>query len=211
MRDKLNNSPIAQVALIAILLAGGAYFLLSSQGGGGNSSTTAQPTATVPTTTTPAPATTATTPATSPATAAGTAMPTDIGAAEPTSAAASVPVPPLPAPLRRAYDSGETVVLLVVRGGGIDDSLVTPVVRRLKAAAGVAVFITRAKRIARYAAITLGVNVDRVPALVVVRPRSLSGGHPQATVTYGFQSPAAIVQAVIDASYNGPAATYHPN
>ena len=138
-------------------------------------------------------------------------MPTDIGAAEPTSAAASVPVPPLPAPLRRAYDSGETVVLLVVRGGGIDDSLVAPVVRRLKAAAGVAVFITRAKRIARYAAITLGVNVDRVPALVVVRPRSLSGGHPQATVTYGFQSPAAIVQAVIDASYNGPAATYHPN
>ncbi len=30
-------------------------------------------------------------------------------------------------------------------------------------------------------------------------------------MTYGFQSPAAIVQAVIDASYNGPAATYHPN
>ncbi len=197
MRDKLNNSPIAQVALIAILLAGGAFFLLG-QGGGGDSSTapTTTPTATAPPTTDPATA--------------GTALPAgtaDVSA----SATASVPAPPLPAPVKRAYASGETVVLLVIRGGGIDDRLVAPVVRGLRAAGGIAVFIAPAKRIARYAAITLGVNVDRVPALVVVRPRPLSGGTPQATVSYGFQSPAAIVQAVVDASYNGPAATYHPN
>ena len=206
MRDKLNKSPIAQVALVAILLAGGAFFLLGGQGGGGGSSSSAPTTATAPATTAP-PAS----PVTDPSAPAGTALPTDVAGAEPASAAASVPAPPLPAPLKRAYASGDTVVLLVVRGGGIDDSLVAPVVRRLKAVSGVAVFIAPAKRIARYAAITLGVNVDRVPALVVVRPRPLSGGHPQATVSYGFQSPAAIVQAVIDASYNGPAATYHPN
>ena len=42
------------------------------------------------------------------------------------SAAASVPAPPLPAPVQRAYASGKTVVLLVVRDGGIDDALVAP-------------------------------------------------------------------------------------
>ncbi len=201
MRDKLNKSPIAQVALIAILLAGGAYILLGSQGGGGGAATTTATTGTVPATT--APVTTA------PATSASSAA--DAGVAAAATSAVAVPVPPLPAPVKRAYDSGETVVLLVVRGGGIDDSLVAPTVRRLRAVGGVAVFIAPAKQIARYAAITLGVSVDRVPALVVVRPRSLSGGTPQASVSYGFQSPATIVQAVIDASYNGPAVTYHPN
>ena len=34
---------------------------------------------------------------------------------------------------------------------------------------------------------------------------------PQATVDYGFQTPESVVQAVRDASYEGPEATYHPN
>ena len=37
-------------------------------------------------------------------------------------------------------------------------------------------------------AITLGVDVTRVPALIVMRPKRLSDGTPQATVNYGFQS-----------------------
>jgi hypothetical protein len=49
-----------------------------------------------------------------------------------------------------------------------------------------------------------------VPALVVMRPRQLSGGVPQATVDYGFQTPQSIDQAVRDAAYKGPEATYHP-
>jgi hypothetical protein len=73
------------------------------------------------------------------------------------------------------------------------------------------VFVVRAKQIARYAAITLGVDVQEVPALVVMRPRHLSGGSPQASISYGYQTPQSIVQAVIDASYKGPEATYHPN
>lgn len=213
MRDKLNNNPIAQVAVVAILLGAAAFFLLGS-GGGDSPSTTATtttPTTTTPTTTTPttAPATGAAPVTTATATTAGVtgASASGVSAA---AAAAAVPVPPLPGAVKRAYDSGRTVVLLIVRGGGIDDALVAPVVRRLKGVSGVAIFIAPAERIARYGAITLGVDVDRVPALVVVRPRALSGGTPQATVSYGFQSPAAIVQAVIDASYNGPSETYHP-
>jgi hypothetical protein len=205
MRDKLNNSPIAQVALVAILLGAGAFLLLSGGGGGDD-------TASAPATSTPAaPTAPATSTPVAPSTTGGTALPADATGAAAATASGSVPVPPLPAPVRRAYAADETVVLLVVRGGGVDDKLVAPVVRKLRAVGGLAVFIAPAKDIARYAAITLGVDVNRVPALVVARPRALSGGTPQATVSYGFQSPAAIVQAVVDASYNGPAATYHPN
>ena len=41
-----------------------------------------------------------------------------------------------------------------------------------------ALFVTNAGHIARYSRITQGVNVDRVPALIVLRPRHLTHGTP---------------------------------
>jgi len=67
-----------------------------------------------------------------------------------------------------------------------------------------------AARISRYAAITEGVGVDRVPALVVVTPKHLKKTVPTASVSYGFQSPQSIAQAVIDAGYEGKTLDYHP-
>ena len=72
-------------------------------------------------------------------------------------------------------------------------------------------FVVPAKQIARYAAITLGTEVQQVPALLVMRPQKLSGGVPQASVDYGFQTSQSVAQAVIDAGYKGPEETYHPN
>ena len=118
--------------------------------------------------------------------------------------------PPLPQPVAAAYDAGKTVVLLVVHDGGIDDRLVAGAARRSKAMPDVALFVVPAKQIARYAAITLGLDVDRVPALVVMRPAQLSGGAPQARVDYGFQTPQSVVQAVRDAAYHGPEAHLPP-
>jgi hypothetical protein len=117
----------------------------------------------------------------------------------------------MPAPVASAYDSGKTVVLLVIRDGGIDDRLVRRTVGGLRALPDVALFVVPAKQIARYGAITLGADVQQVPALLVMRPRNLSGGVPQASVDYGFQTPQSIVQAVVDAGYKGPEATYHPD
>ena len=111
-----------------------------------------------------------------------------------------------------AYDAGKTVVLLIVHDGGIDDALVE---RSLLAARRA--FPTSpssscpAKQIARYAAITVGLDVNRVPALVVMRPKRLSDGTPQASVDYGFQTSQSVVQAVQDAAYDGREVTYHPN
>ena len=52
--------------------------------------------------------------------------------------------------------------------------------------------------------------MNRVPALVVLRPKRLDHGIATASVTYGFQSPESVAQAVIDAGYRGRTLGYHP-
>lgn len=192
MRDKLNNNPKAQVGLIAVLVVVVGFMLLSKSGGGEATEEAAPIEATV-----------------------SVAEPGVSASAEVSGAAvgipAAIPAPPMPAPVAAAYQSDKTVVLLVVHDGGIDDKLVQGAATGLSSEPDVALFVVPAKQIAHYAAITLGVDVQRVPALVVMRPRSLSGGIPQASVDYGFQTTQSLVQAVRDASYHGPEETYHPN
>ena len=68
----------------------------------------------------------------------------------------------------------------------------------------VALFIVSARGIARYSRITQGVDVERVPALIVIRPKKLAdGGLPEASVSYGYRGPESIKQAVRDANYDG--------
>jgi hypothetical protein len=122
----------------------------------------------------------------------------------------SVPAPPPPRAFTAAYDSGKTVALLVVHPGGIDDKLTALAATTLTAMPEVALIPVTIKQLPRYAAVTVGLELNRVPALVVLKPKRLSGGTPQATVDYGFQTPQSMVQAVRDASYHGPEATYHP-
>lgn len=208
MREKLNDNPVAQVILIGVLAVVGVVFFIGSSGGEEEETGTTEATVAV-----------AGTGATGTATA-STAGEAVEGAVEsaletageaPTAAPSSVPTPPPPAPVTKAYESGKTVVLLIVHRGGIDDALVTRSSLLLAAVPDVALFIVPAEQIARYAAITVGVEVNRVPALVVMRPKRLSKGTPQASVEYGFQTPQGVVQAVLDASYSGPEATYHPD
>lgn len=128
-----------------------------------------------------------------------------------TASLASVPAPPPPAPVAAAYDSNKTVVLLIVHNGGIDDKLVKQATEQLASSPGVSFFTVPAKQIARYAAITLVLQINRVPALVVMRPKRLSKGTPQASVDYGFQTAQGVAQAVRDANYKGRELSYHPN
>jgi hypothetical protein len=116
---------------------------------------------------------------------------------------ALVPGPGLPKPVVTAWKGGDTVVLLVVRQGGIDDRLVRNSVRSLSSDPGVSVFVTRANHVARYSRITQGVGVSQAPALVVVRPKRVSGSVPEAQVDYGFRDAQGVVQAVHDAVYSG--------
>ena len=102
-------------------------------------------------------------------------------------------------------------MLLVVHDGGIDDKLVSETSGAIEGIANTTLIRVPLKQLPRYASVTVGLDLNRVPALVVMRPKKLSHGVPQATVDYGFQTTETVVQAVRDASYAGPEATYHPD
>lgn len=201
MRESLNNNPIAQMAVIGVLLVAAGFLFLSTTGGGegegegaggaGAASTSGGDEVEVSADT-------------APEASGGVAAVPEL----PPEAAAAAPPPPRA--VLEAFRANRTVALLFVRNGGIDDRLVVNATRGLRSLPDVSLFVVPAGRIARYAAIAQGVAVDRVPALVVLRPRNLDRGIPVASVSYGFQSPESVVQAVIDAGYRGRTLDYHP-
>jgi hypothetical protein len=191
LRQAINNNPIAQVAVLgglAVLV--GLFFMMNMKGKGSETASTAAP----------APSTSAPPAPTSGSTSSATAPPPTTGTVSPD---ALVPGRGLPKPVVTAWKRGNTVVLLVVRQGGIDDRLVRNSVRSLSSDGGVSVFVTRANHVARYSRITQGVGVSQAPALVVVRPKRVSGSVPEAQVDYGFRDAQGVVQAVHDAVYSG--------
>jgi hypothetical protein len=197
MREKLNDNPVAQIAVIGVLILVVGVFALKSLGGGSEEEGESA-----------APVETATAPG------AEAAPGGSLEESTQASAAASVIAPtarPLPDDVEAAYERGETIALFIYRPGGIDDKLVTDVVGELERMPGVALFTAPAGKIADYAPITGPLGVNQAPALIVISPRSMNGGEAApATVTYGFQSVADLRQAVIDAGYRGPELTYAP-
>jgi len=196
VREKLNENPKAQIALVAILVVAAAVMFLKSSGG--EEEGEEAPTAAVVTVEGSEATGTATGATPGEAVEGAVEGALESATAEASSLPTTIPPPPMPAPVAAAYKAGKTVVLLVVHDGDIDDRLVAGSLHGLEGYPDVALFVVPAKQVARYAAITLGAEVEQVPALVVMRPRRLSGGTPQASVTYGFQTSQSIVQAVID-------------
>lgn len=206
MREKLNESQAAQVGLVAILVVIAIVFFLKSSGGEEEAAESeAGPTvATVNGETA-----TGATP--------GEAVEAAVAGLEAGGAASasggvptSVPAPPPPAEFRDAYEANRTVVLLIVDDGGISDERVSRASDVIAGMDGVTLIRVPLKQLPRYASVTVGLDLNRVPALVAMRPKNLSHGVPQASVDYGFQTTESVRQAVVDASYQGPEATYHP-
>src|SRR3954452_13144445 len=135
MREKLNDNPIAQVAVIGMLLVAAAVFFMSSKKGGSEEEESAAPATPVLTAEVPEGA-----PATLPA---------------PGTGAGALPSPP--STVVNSFAANDTVVLLFVRNGGIDDRMVAADVRRLSSLPDVANFVIPASKISDYAAITQGV------------------------------------------------------
>lgn len=197
MREQLNSNPLVQLGVVGVLILAAAVFLLSS--GGGEEEEAAGGTETAPALAeggVEAPSEAA----------AGESLSSALGAVSRSAAAA----PPPPRPVLDAWQANKTLVLLFVRDGGIDDRLVKRATDELAGFRDAAVFVVPAAKISRYASITEGVGVDRVPALVVVTPRHLKRTVPTASVSYGFQSRQSVAQAVIDAGYKGKTLDYHP-
>lgn len=194
MREKLNDNPMAQMALVGVLLVLAAVFLLGKMGGGSEEEEEGGSAA-------------------ADAAVAAVAAELEVGQQPlrlpaPGSGTGAPPAPPRA--VVDAVDAGETVAILFVRDGGIDDRLVTEAVARLDAIGGVATFVVPVRQLVRYVSIAQGVDLSRVPALVVIRPENLSRQYNPASVYYGFQSAKSVVQAAIDARYHGGTLPYHP-
>jgi hypothetical protein len=199
MREQLNKNPVAQLAVVAVLLVVGGFFVLTMMGGGGKEESESSPTT---------PSAEATEPTEGSASLSAPPAPTE---GEP-SAAGMAPVssPRLPRPVRSAIDANRTIVLLFVKRSGIDDRRVRAAVEALSGRPRVATFVVPVDQVPRYTAVTEPVNLDRTPALIVVRPPKLSNGVAAASVSYGYQSFESVVQAVVDAEYTGRELQYHP-
>jgi hypothetical protein len=195
MREKLNNNPVAQLGVVAVLLVVAAFFFISMTGGGESESGKSEAGGAAPTEST-------------------LGVPAEGAEAAPAAGSPLEAVPPPtvkpPAQVLDAWKSGATVALLFVRDGGIDDELVQETTEELSGFPGVATFVVEAGELAKYSAITGGTGVERVPALVVMTPKDIAGSVPTASVDYGFQSHQAVAQALIDAGYKGPTLNYHP-
>ena len=190
MREKLNDNPMAQMVLVGVLLVVAAVFLLGKGGGGGGEEASSE--------------------AVQPVAAAGAELGAGTPPALPAPGTGPGAVPAPPKKVVEAFDAGDTVALLFVREGGIDDRLARRSVRRLEGLPNVATFVVSAQHVARYVSITQGVDLNRLPAFVVIRPKRLDRGVATASIQYGFQSPQSVVQAIIDAGYHGGTLAYHP-
>jgi hypothetical protein len=192
MRQKLNENPLVQAAALGALAILVGLMLLMRMGGGA-----AEPPASAETgTLTPS----ATDPAATVDPAAAETAPVPSGAKSDFKAG-----PGLPADVVAAYDSGQAVALLIVNDRGIDDRDLQKSVQSVGSRADVKVFVTDVKDVADYSRITEGANIDRTPALIVMRPKRFSeGSMPTVSVAYGFRGHGSVQQAFEDALYDGP-------
>jgi hypothetical protein len=225
MRKALNENPMVQLAVLGLLGIFVAFMLITRVFGGDSgeappatSSTAATATTAdagaVPATESAAPATDSAAAATesgapAPEATATPAPPTEAPAVAAAQAGKFVAGPGLPQKVVTAYAQGKAVALYVYRRKGVDDAfgrlnfVLVRALREEKLENKVEMFTTNAHHIARYSRIAEGVDVSRVPALVVIKPRKLTGDQPVASVSYGYQGPGSVVQAVEDALYKG--------
>jgi hypothetical protein len=213
VRKALNENPLAQMAVLGLLAVIVGFLLLTQMGHKSESSATSATISGAPNSTSASTASSSAAATTPPATGSTAAPPTTVPPAGATTGAVGefVAGPGLPAPVVKAYADDKAVVLFVFRHRGVDDAAVRASVERLRGRNDLAVFVTHAAHIARYARITEGVDVNRVPALIVLRPRHLAQGAPTASVSYGFRGPDSVDQAIRNALYKGPSnLPYYP-
>jgi hypothetical protein len=101
-------------------------------------------------------------------------------------------------------------VLLINQLNGVPEQVNPQAGQVLSQRPDLAVFSFDVSRISDYARITQGVDVSRVPAIVVVPPASPGHTAPEATVRYGYMGPESVSAIVDDALNTGPPVPSYP-
>jgi hypothetical protein len=207
MRKAINENPVVQVVFLGILGIIVAFLFMTrvmgQDEGAGTDSATPAPTAAGAV---PAPA------APDPTAAPDAAAVAPGAEVTPVASVGFEAGEGLPQSVVSAYEAGDVIALLVVNRKGTEDRrLEAEVEDRLQGRNDTSVFVVEAKDVARYSRIAEGVNLDRVPGLVVVEPRrQVEGDLPGATISYGFRGPESVEQTVLDVLYDGKELPYHP-
>lgn len=205
MRKTLNENPMVQMAVLAVVGVALVFMLFTTV----LKKDPAPPAApTDPAAAAAAPATGTDPAATAPVVPSTPITPSTSGV--PADAAGLLPSKGLPKDVLVAYAKNQAIALLVVDPKGLSDQQLKTFTEPLKSRKDVTLFVVDSKDIGDYYRITAGVSVDRVPALVVIRPRKLTADAPTATVSYGFRGPKSVDQAVDDALYDGKAVPSYP-
>jgi len=216
VRKALNENPIVQVVMLGILGVIVAFLFMTRIMGGeepGEPATTADATALPPVDAGAAPATPAPvapdTTAPAPGVPAAGTVPEVAPAAAPAEFEAGAG---LPESVVSAHESGDVVALLVINSKAPEDRRLEADVNALRGRSDTSLFVVDAKDVTRYSRIAEGVNLDRVPALVVIEPkRQVQGALPVATTSYGYRGPDSVQQAVRDVLYDGKELPFSPN
>ena len=213
MRKALNENPVVQVVMLGVLGIVMAVVFMTRLSGGSEAEPApeASSPAAAPTTAGAAPAPTAiTTPAAGGVT--PVAPPADSAAPATGAVKGFKAGDGLPKPMVEAYNDGDVVVLLVQQKNGIEDKELRAEVNSLSSRSDTSIFVAESKRVADYSRIAEGVDLDRIPALIVIHPKSkgAKSAIPQASVSYGFRGQQSVEQAVRDALYDGKQLPYHP-
>lgn len=217
MRKALNEDPKVQMIVLAVCAVAFAIILFTQVLGKSDSGAESEATPT-----TPAPVEGTATPAPTDPAATGSATPTPpVTPVVPETAAPApsgggsvadglLPGKGLPEEVLVAFAKNQTIALLVIDPKNFADDQLKTYTEALRKRGDVEVFVVDVKNIAKYSRITAGVNVSRTPALVVVRPRKLTGSVPTATLSYGFRGTQSVNQAVDDALYKGKQIPSYP-
>jgi hypothetical protein len=238
LRDRLNNDPKVQAAVLGVAGILLAFFLFTKVLAGGDTATTSTtPDATTPGVTAPAtgtdsaastgaassptgstatatPSTPSTDAGTSATGATGTVTPPATGATTPPAGAATsgamLPTKGLPSDVLVAYAKNKVILLLVTDPKSPGSKRLERYADDLKLKKNVEVFKATPKDIPKYSRIAAGVDVSQTPAIVVIKPRKLVDNVPTATVSYGMRNKRSFEQTVYDALYKGGQVPAYP-
>lgn len=203
MRKAINENPVVQIGLIAVLGLLGVVMFMTRMGGGAAEEAPAPSATESSAAATAAPGTAPTGAATTPAPEAAPVVPPG---------AEFKAGPGLPKDVVVPYENGDAVVLLIQQNSGIEDKKLRENVSRLQARDDTTVIIVNSEKVAEFSRIAEGVNLDRIPAIVVIHPKGEKGegALPTASITYGYRGPDSVEQALRDALYDGKQLPYHP-